>query len=302
MKTTILLIILCFFSSNVMANTNPIDHLNTAMETIYLNNVKVTYTKAKTSAVPNLLSIYLDKNQLLPSYQHKMYVYEMRDANIYQDKLTIMFKTRNSYQILVLNHKTGQVIDHFWAFFSSISPDGRFIVYKRWRSRNETSVHGMPIGITLIYDVTKSPAENRMSKHLKHLQQRPPSISNYSWYAGIPVYPLGDYNQPEYGWSTGIISTAAVHDQYTWYQNNAFIFAVVPQKGMTKLVNAVYNKKQKKFVVKTYKAVAKDFITSQTQDGYLPIKWVEKTGDQLKLFTDDSIIRLNGLNQLERIE
>ena len=302
MKTIILLLITCCFTGNVMANSKTFYYLNSSIETIYLNHIKITYTKPQKSLGPELLSIYLDKSQPKPSYQHKIYTDKMMDANIYQDKLTIMFKIRNTYQLLILNHKSGQIIDNFWAAFAALSPDGRFVVYMKWQHRNEKSQYGIADGVTAVYDVTKSPIENRTQTENKQMEHSPISLTRASRKAGIPVYPLGDYNQPQYGWLTDYTKSSAVYDNYFWYQNNAFIFSIAPKKGMTKLVNAVYNDKQKKFVVKTYKVIAKDFMTSQTQDGYLPIKKIEKIGEQLKLFTDDSIIRLNNLNQLEQIE
>ena len=61
------------------------------------------------------------------------------------------------------------------------------------------------------------------------------------------------------------------------------------------------NNKQNKFEVKIYKVTTKDFPKSKSKNNeQIAIKRIEKTAEHLKLFTKDSIIRLDNLNNLSQ--
>jgi hypothetical protein len=241
-----------------------------------------------------------------PSYKHRLPKgRRLQDAAIYGNRLTVIMEISNTYQVLLIDVATGLLIDNFWTHFASLSPDGRFIVYKKWEGRNERSEFGRPIGVTVVYDVTKDPMANRTTipkKHFAHILSLGKQLSalDYSTDAGLPVYPVGDYNKPEYGWGKTREESARVHDEYFWYQSSAFIFAITPKDKFTQIFDAVYNDERGQFDIKEYKVKSKNFMdTKDPADKYLPISHIEKKGGFIKLKTPLAIIRLNTLERLK---
>ncbi|MFT4926228.1 MAG: hypothetical protein ACI8WB_002326 [Phenylobacterium sp.] len=300
MKTFILFFTGLLLSNNALANT-----IN-AVENVYINKIRVHYGKNNQTTTKNILSVYLNKNDKQPSYQHKLLMDQhMDDATVYNDKLFIMLDSSDNYHFLILDKKTGKVIDNVWGLFPALSPSGRFIVYQAHQFRNETSQYGKPVGVTMIYDLAKDPIENRTLAKQQQLKRTPVSLKSSFERAGIPVYPPGDTNKPSYGWSTERSKRVSVFGEYHWYQDDAFIFAMYPKQGMTKIANAIYNQQSNKFDIKTYQLTNKAFalgLESDSKTSGIAIKRIETTGQQIKLYTNNAIIRLDSLEQLPLLE
>lgn len=286
MKYFCLLLILSIYSSKVLASD---------ANTIYINQSKIQLSLAKKSIDPNIIKIYLAHNFVTPKYQLEIYSMEhIEDAAIYAEKIVIIGKVRNTSSVLIINKNTGAVIDSFWSGFASLSPNGRYIVSMLWESRNEKSKYGVPAGVSIIYDVTKSPLDNRTNSAKQQFIHSPPSLSHASQKAGIPVYPFGDFNQPEYGWVKDYSKNVAVLNRFYWYEDDAFIFATYPKNKITKIIDASYNEKLGKFDVKEHQLKLEDYQAAAALGSKgLSIRNIEKVGNHIKLTTPKAIIRLN---------
>ena len=269
--------------------------------TVYVNGIKVTYISDGNNAGGDTLAVYLNAQSAKPSFEHRISKGKrLQDAAIFDNKLTVIMEDSGTYNVIVFDNTTGTLIDNVRTLFAAMSPDGRFIAYQQWEARYDQSEYGRPIGVAVVYDVTKKAMENRTLAAQKHFKPKAVTLLRVSSNAGVPVYPPGDYNKAEYGRGKTREESAQVYGEYFWYQPNAFIFAVTPKDNFTQIVDAVYNDKQGRFVIKEYKVKTKDFMDGkESTDKYLPITDVDKTGDFIKLKTPHAIIRLNALDQLK---
>ncbi|MFT4927053.1 MAG: hypothetical protein ACI8WB_003153 [Phenylobacterium sp.] len=290
------------FITSWFLTTNAFSHTTDSVDVVYVKGAKVHYIGQSKDKSEATVAVYLNMNSNRLSYQHKINPSQrMVDAIIYQDRLTIILTSNNNYHMLILNKLTGEVIDNLWGFFAKTSPDGRFIVYKQWRARYETSKYGKPAGVTVAYDLTKSPIENRTLAQREQLKKAPTSLQNNQTKVGIPVFPLGDYNKPGYGWITDETQRVGVYGDFAWYRDDAFVFLIRSGNQIPKIINAIYNQKSNKFDIKTHQLSNKAFISNSKNKG-IDVSRIETTGQQIKLYTDNAIIRLDSLEQLKLLE
>lgn len=95
------------------------------------------------------------------------------------DRLLVLGKLKRAGIVFILDLKECKVLDEFWCYAPTISPTGRFLVYKKFYP-----YHGLPptrTTVVLLYDMRKPPAENRV-----------PVVGYTAWpkeQVGLPIYP-----------------------------------------------------------------------------------------------------------------
>ncbi len=93
----------------------------------------------------------------------------------------IFGETYNGTNLLIIDSNKHAVIDHFQGFDPALSPNQRWIVYRKFYPRE----HDLSVSEEyLIYDLSKTPTQNR-----------PPSIEVTDWEdVGRAIFPLGRAN------------------------------------------------------------------------------------------------------------
>ena len=274
------------------------------VEVVYMNEARVEFEKINDNAQTTVLNVYLSKNKE-PNYKIKIASdYQLLDGAIFGDKLVVLLKMHNTYHALIADKKTGKVLDSFWCHFATISPSGRFLVYTRWKERSLTPKYGWDGGITSIYDLTKSPMQNRIKSEQTRLKNTTPSFSNASIKAGIPVFPLGDYNKQGYAMTQNQKKEHnTVYAPYVWYETHAFVFSTIPIGSVTRIVDVKYNQDNDSFAVDVYQ-LSENILNPQAPvaSTLVLIDKIEKAGKGFKLYSANRVIRLSSLKQLPLVE
>ncbi|MCK4815809.1 hypothetical protein KA005_08565 [bacterium] len=96
-----------------------------------------------------------------------------------KDRLVAVGKLKRAEIVFVIDLKNGKLLDEFWCYAPTISPTGRFLVYKKFYP-----YHGLPptrATVVLVYDMRKPPVENRVAV-----------VGYTAWpkeQVGLPIYP-----------------------------------------------------------------------------------------------------------------
>ena len=129
----------------------------------------------------------------------------------------------------VVDLKTQKVIDSFYCFYPSVSPDGQFVAYNEWFPLHPDPYH--PSSVYYIYDLTKAPDENRMKPEPN--QKGNPNPFD----AGCPVYPKGSGRKPA---SNLVEDPTLAHSMVSrgmFWLDHEHIFTFVDQcSGINKIV------------------------------------------------------------------
>jgi hypothetical protein len=115
--------------------------------------------------------------------------------------------------IVLLNLKTHAVTDRFMTVQPAVSPSGRFIVWQRRAARYE---EGKYLPVVLLYDLLRTPGENRAASALIGYQD-----------AGIPVYPSEAAQSGQYQVlrEKGAGEWKLVSRDFTWLSASEVAFA-----------------------------------------------------------------------------
>ena len=95
------------------------------------------------------------------------------------DRLVVVGKLKRAEIVFVLDLKEAKVLDDFWCYAPTISPAGRFVVYKKFYAPHE--LPAARATVVLMYDMRKPPAGNRV-----------PVVGYTAWpkeQVGLPIYP-----------------------------------------------------------------------------------------------------------------
>lgn len=107
-------------------------------------------------------------------------------AYVYQDKVAVLGKAGLAQAVLILDLKTGRRLDWFYCYQpQSIRAD--WIVYVEYYPNH---VRGNPSDVVLLYDLSKSPLENR--------HQAAISVEKYPTRVGTPIYPSANLDEVTY--------------------------------------------------------------------------------------------------------
>jgi hypothetical protein len=286
-----------FLVTLLVCNTALADSINT----IILNNSNVFVERNNQAKYRAELQVHVGKDEIKSSYKYDIRAdAKLIDAAQFNKKIIVVTQIHNTYQVLIIDSKTGKVIDNFWSAFTKVSPNGRFIVFTRWQGKGIQPNDPMRTGETRIYDVTKSPLENRTKADQQHFKRKPVSLSNHFKESGIPIYPKGDYEKPNYGFITRKEESAAVYGEYHWYTNSAFIFSTTPYNNEPKLINVQFNHASNEFEVEEQKLKIENLLPRGSKASpSLQIWKIDKTNKYITIYTQDAIIKMPNTMQVD---
>lgn len=285
---SLLLLLLIFITPTAIAN--PIHK-----QSVYFTHGRIEYLNAYEPNASDKVQYFSDSDNDKPTFEYSIALDgNMLKAAKFENHLTVLLEYSGStHNVIVLDSENGKVIDNFWCARSSISPNGRFIIFNPWYGRGIRANTLLPVGETRIYDVTKSPMENRNKSGQAELRNNPISISKASKNTGVTIYPFGNFSAPDYGFVDKKEKSVGAYSGYYWYNEQSFIFNTPPYHNKTMLVDASFNEKKKTFVVKTKWLTTKDLSVNNPSDNPdLNVNKIEKFGNTIKLYLPRSIVFL----------
>lgn len=277
------LLALTIFAVTVSAHS--INRTVNSKETYIDDSIKIVYDQ-KTA----VMSVYTDPKAQEPTYNKYFLTGQiLEEIRIYKNKLLLQFDIINNDIFYIIDLDSREIIDKFRGFFSAISPNNRYVIFKKWQARNETSKYGRPGGVSMLYDLTLSPRENRTDKELSKLKKNNDLVKNHV-HAGHPVYPIQNKDSPSYGWITESKDNYHVNNYYIWQSNNEVIFALLPKKDSTTLVQVLLNDKKAPVVNEYDVSQLNQMHIQRGRLSSVDIVSIKRIGGNVKLRTNSHIV------------
>jgi len=131
------------------------------------------------------------------------------DIRLWQRKAAVLGRRGDKllYVVSIIDVDNTQLLDRFWAYKLTPSPSSRYLSYVKFYSR-----HAPSNNIVAIYDLARSPSENRL-----------PGYRDSKTECGLPVYP--DENVQQKSYNQAIVPEHTVISPFLWSQNeNKLVF------------------------------------------------------------------------------